>query len=562
MPQIIDSIQELLNLDGLWEVIGFGQVRQATRFAQETEIEIFLSQPDLASKSRFTASSEIVSRYVGCGQLDLVTVGSRWRGGFFEHQVDCSTVHDGLASFVKYRQVGPSTSPATGDFHPTNPYANAPAYLIKIESATGKRVAIVPVMEVMRHVFGISSGFLRQLLDGIRDEALFPNRPVIDRKASFVADDVCNLRAKTPLRGDEAELIAATLADPKLLRSHDSVSNGLRTNGHWRTGLPAYVQMSFPFGEPLRWRFHGRWVCVPDLTKKDGFAWRLLVTRILDIDYQPRISFVNLRSPRKQPNPLAKQSPRKQRKGASIAAAVQMSRFPAKGKAPTVVVSPRARFIKSRQIVIDRRPLDEPFVAQVPPLIVGRSPKTDGATSDPQPRGDRGVKPIQIVRGAASPDSDALSRQSQEKTFAAICAVAGRRSWEVTDPFGTPISEMYCCPIAVNGRVKFHSLAIGIQTEHGHVLVMDAGSHQQARRSLGVILQESCSAMDRTDFEAVRTFAARSRGHWRASASARPDGMTITAYDRPPEVWESVDRYSALIGSWVDASIGGAPRLF
>ncbi len=562
MPSTIDSIEKLKKLTGLWEVIGFGRVRHSTHFSQETEVEIFFARSDTATPHRFTAASEIVSQYVGCGHLDLVTVGSRWRGGFYEDQVDLKAPLEGHVSFVKNRTVGESLVPDDGAYFPTRPFKDAPAYLVRLGPFAEKRFAILPVLEVVRHVFGVSSGFLRQTFDGIRDEELLPNRPVVDRKSSHLDGDVFRLRSLTPMRNDEAAIAAAMLTDQRLLRAHDGVSNGLRTSAQWIAGLPAFVQTPFPFAHDLKWRFYGRWICVSAPTKPDGVAWRFLITQILDIDYDPGIRHVVLDAPRRQPNPLTRESRRQRRKGRARAATVQIERTAGKAWAPSIVVSPKPSFLLPGLIKVDRSPPDGPAALQAPPVIVDRLPRGTGSTADPQPGGDEDVTPLEVVRARNAREQDPAWVASVEKTYNAINAVARRRAWTVTGPHGDPVVDMYCCPITANGVERFLSLAVGVQTEHGHVLLMDAGTTPQARHSLGIIVQDDCAPPDTNDFRAIKAFGARCKGHWGGTPAARPEGMSIVAYDRPPHAWENTDFYSMLIGGWIEASIGGAARLF
>ncbi len=241
MPSNIDSIRNFNDLPGLWEVIGFGKVRQCTHFSQETEVEIFLARPNLGRSDRFDASSEIASRFIGCGHLDLVTIGSRWRGGFYEDQVENTAPLEACVSYVKSITMRASVPAGDRPYFPTESFEDAPAYLVRLGDFAEKKFAIIPVMEVVRHTFGVSSGFLRQLFDGIRDGKILPTRPVIDRERSKVESGVCFLRADTPLRDDEARLAAAMLADWRLRRSHDEVSNGLRKSEPWKQGLPTFV---------------------------------------------------------------------------------------------------------------------------------------------------------------------------------------------------------------------------------------------------------------------------------------------------------------------------------
>src|SRR5690349_19833706 len=76
MPRTRFAIDGFKNLPGIAEIIALGQVRRQPTAALETQIEVLLASN--LDDPRFDPERDVHRRWVGCGQLDLLTVGSRW----------------------------------------------------------------------------------------------------------------------------------------------------------------------------------------------------------------------------------------------------------------------------------------------------------------------------------------------------------------------------------------------------------------------------------------------------------------------------------------------------
>jgi len=554
MPTNIDHLQAFSNLDGLWEVIGIGKARHSTQLTKEVEIEVFLAKPD-PQTMRFSAGSEIRSRFVGCGHLGMILVGSRWRGGYYEGLRSGDVICEGPTWVMGPKTFGRTVEVDGSYFHPTAPFSDAPVFQIRLGEFKDKKFAIVPAMEVLRFTFGVTSGFLRQMFDGVRDEEIAPDRPIFDRERSKWKNDKFHLRASRPLRDEEAKLGAALLTDPRLLQAHDKVFANLSSNLEWQKGLSAYVETTFPYVGNTHWSFRGRWICIHDANAKDGVSWRMLVTEILEIDYQPRVREIVVETPKKKSNPIAKELARPLRKGSAATTTLVIERPPHKSATPTPAWGSRRGLLLWMDL--DRKAAgDNHASASATPKIVERPERMTGSTSDRESRGDRNVRAVQVMTAPPDPEFD-----SQAKTYEAIVTAADRLSWTLTDSEGgcLPGSDTWLLPIQQSKRSRL--LAVSVHTEAGSAIIMDAGSRPSRRRALAVIARHDFCPVSEDDVNVLALHALRTRGHLGGRATARPANFFFAAHDRPPEAWTSSEFYARLMSSWINSVFRSAPAL-
>jgi hypothetical protein len=101
---------------------------------------------------------------------------------------------------------------------------------------------LVQVTELLRALFGVSSGFLRQLFDGVRDPLVVRDRPYFDRSRSFrsVADpSIFHLWCRSKPSEMEALMAAAVSTDERLRVPHDGVYQNLSVAPEWLRLAPA-----------------------------------------------------------------------------------------------------------------------------------------------------------------------------------------------------------------------------------------------------------------------------------------------------------------------------------
>lgn len=270
------------DLSGVVEIISLGKIRRQSGVALEAEVEVELLS--LTDDSPFDPDVHVHRRWVGCGQLDLLAIGSRWERG---RRTGTATAEEHRGS---YRAVGKERMGLGCEQHsensrflPSRSSELALCFLLERQSAAarqynGPRKILLPYAELVRAMFGVSGRFLLQLLDGLRDP-FASDRGIIDRSKSAVLEDgtirlVCWRRPTD----DEALILAAMISKPEIMRFHDSVLQQLIIQPDFRNGGSGHLVVDWPFAGEVGLKIEGTW-----FERVDGFK-RFLVTRILELD--------------------------------------------------------------------------------------------------------------------------------------------------------------------------------------------------------------------------------------------------------------------------------------
>lgn len=289
--------------DGLiWQVVGHGKIRAPTE-VDEAACEVSLAEAGWDKVSwQPPAAARTCSIWIGLGQLPLTPVGSLWRDGTYLEQAPSKASRVEVVGTSKKWSDLPLGRTAAYQLSPTAPWT--PAYPLAEEAAaplflvmTGDGGMLwVPAIEVARATFGVTSQWLRLMIEGGMD--IWPDLRgrIIDPKRSGRYGEAGRSLRVWAYRGlDDLDVLAAAriCAEHGLRYSFNQVCESLRRNGFGRG--PTHVRIPFPFARPSTWTVETRWVGV---RAADGqLKKRHLVTRILHIEYDLGLDHVRVFHP-------------------------------------------------------------------------------------------------------------------------------------------------------------------------------------------------------------------------------------------------------------------------
>lgn len=295
-PVIIDSFAEV---PGTAEIVGVGGVRQPRGEAQEVEVEVVLASD--MDEPGFDPARDVFSHWLGCGQLDLLVPGSRWVDGRRAGSMSGRTIQAAF-EFVRAELVGTGAHPQPrGRPFPSRSFATTPGFLLRRVEADDRQaqpqsgdpeLVLLPIMELLRALFGVSNGFLLELFDGIRNPAVSWERGLISRQLSRVSKDgTVVLEAGRDLSRDEAIIAAAVVTDDVIRGLHDSAFQQLSVRPEARDGRSIKLDVAWPWRTPVPMRLVGRWIA-----RVDG-SRRFIVARVEAIGLPLAFKRVEVRHP-------------------------------------------------------------------------------------------------------------------------------------------------------------------------------------------------------------------------------------------------------------------------
>ena len=150
-----------VGIAGTAEIVGVGRVRRASGMGMEPEFDVLLASDLHADGFDTDRDCEVVR--VGCGQLDLLTVGSRWADGRPAGRAKALPIEAeiSLVGITKIGIVAETPISSVAPF-PTRRIAGAPAFLARLADVNGwdgapPRMASIQFTELFRVLFGVSS---------------------------------------------------------------------------------------------------------------------------------------------------------------------------------------------------------------------------------------------------------------------------------------------------------------------------------------------------------------------------------------------------------------------
>jgi hypothetical protein len=566
---IIDSLPDT---DALLEVVGFGRVQKGED-PLEIEVQIFLAELVSDEDDSFRLDVPVLECWIPCGQFGLVPIGSRWRCRVSEgeRQLPGKTGQVALRRGVNFPlgvtvaapyEPRPDQKAAPSlDALPTDRNRDAPCFpVLMVGEERRELTAIVPIMEVVRAAFGVSSHVLRQMFDGHREPALTPDRAFFRQDKSKWRDHASGvylLWCDRRLSPEEIKVAIGIETSQVFRMAYFGVLKGLEKETSWDASQPSYVETSFPFEPTASWDYEGRWIAYPS----DGGSpvRRFLITRIRRMIVPTPVRVVELSYPASEyeegtPPPVGRRTISHDGK-----MRLTRGRPPSAGKVNRDVLSETvAELIKDFEIV----PLPRDYGKKPPtPVNIEQIPGEPlFSTGDRRPGGDPNVGGANVRRPPRPDDPlqlDPSLIESLEQTLAAVGVAARKKGWTVRSlgertQGGVPLVDVIRTSRG-SARVVGFVLMLEVVTDHGQLLVVDAGSDAECKRSLGLIRLTDAGDFAPGDYHRVLEAAALHGGTWR---NAKVDRCLVKALWRPRETRKEPEDYADLLCRTVDALFG------
>ncbi len=530
-------IGEFKDLSGTAEIVGLGRVRQPSGGAQEVECQVLLAV-DMDQPS-FDPSTQTSTRWIGCGQLDLLKAGSFWRVGTYAGDAR-TDIRSGafLPSHDEPLGLGASRQPSGSRPFPSLGIHDAPCFLLaQFEEASGKdhrRSILLPKMELIRCLFGVGNDVLLELFDGLRSSPIAPDRSSIDRpKCSYDGEDSVVLVSSRDLSDDKALVVAAILYDKKMRALHRSVYQQLSVDPDMRDGRPTYVNIAWPWSDPVQMKVAGRWI------ERANSSRRFLVCRIDEIAIPLPFSNIEVRhtgSSRTIDLGLPASTGRMRLSNAARSALVT-GMAATSSRQPLTVATGASGMIDRTGIVITH--VDVGAGGRGEDAVIGEERRDEAyfGTGGRMEGADPEIGAANTGRGRT--DGDALPPRSIEealaKTWAAIESASARQKWKMValprhgaaKP-GTPF-----------GGLDFarEPLVVSVSTDRSRLLVADRGSPSGDEVSLGILIPRNSEEDARTLAKSARKICGLINGRWR-SPRCNPSDFKVISMNRSQTLWE------------------------
>lgn len=547
------AIDAFEGVPGIAEIIAIGPVRRQPSIAMEAQIEVLLASnlddPD------FDPNADVYRRWVACGQLDLLSIGSRWKGrtpaGETQAKRYSASYH--LAG-IEPLGAGAANPMRCRRRMPTGIMAEAPCFLLERDapddSSRGPRKVLLPQMELVRALFGVSSRLLVELIDGLRDPSV-ADRGIMDRsKSGLLPDGTVRLTCWRKPTDEEALILAAMMANPALMRLHDEVFQQLVVQKGYRENKPTWPRVSWPFPHPIGLTIEGRW-----FEREDGFT-RFIATRITEIGLQLRFNRIEVHHPGtgdeqasdRMPPPTGRMRPVNAR-----LVVLTTGRAPSPSRRPVEIASAHVAIPSSKGVAID-------FVAKGGPprprtSTLGEEPREEGEFSSAgrETGADPNVGRAEIRRMVGGDVSSVVTAREAalRATWKALVAAATVAGWRLT-PYPIAGSSNVS---ARDGGFDFRreGILVGLDVGGRHVIVADERTAPRDYRSLGILVKTMKRNTTGLDIQTIRATHDGLRGHW-GNRSAMVDGFKIFPVRRRGRMMEEAEAYADLLrGKIVDA---------
>lgn len=535
-------IDEFRDITGLAEIVGLGRVRQPNGGAQEVECQVLLARH--MGLPSFDQDRDTMFRWVGCGQLDLLTPGSLWRQGtYWGADRTLTEVGDFRYDRDENLGLGDRYQPLGGKPFPTSGIHDAPCFLLEEPREPGpaskRRAILLPKMELARCIFGVGNDILLELFDGLQGSPVAPDRSTIDRLRSFDNEDgSVVITSSRDLSDDKALVIAATLFDKRVQGLHRRVYQQLSVDRHFKDGDPIYVNMPWPWSEPVSMRVSGRWV------RRLTGPQRFIVSRIDEISIPLSFSRIEIRHPGSS-RAMDLDQPRasgRMRLANAAQPALATGRASSPSRHPVTVPTGTSGTLDASGITITR--VEHSRGSRGAEDIIGERGRDEAliGTGGRQQGSDPEIGSAITQRGEMLV-GDLPARSIEDalrKTWSALDTACSVKGWKMRAiPRQNPVSAN--TPF---GGLDFtrEPLVVAIHSGGDRVLVVDRGSPSGSEVSLGILIPSDGRTTDRELAASARRTCTSVDGRWR-SPRCRSDDFRIVSVNRTQKMWDDADAF-------------------
>ena len=554
--------------DVLREAVAYGGARHPPSGGSEVQVRVHWAA--VRGDGRFGENCPVVSRWIGCGQLAIVPLGSRWRRRW---QVDppFRPVSTATAICVGTETIGRS-KPRLGDAHqPFDLEPDTRCFCLELDGDP-KKIALVPVLEVIRAVFGCRSGFLRQVFDGKRDPALMRRRFLFDPAKSKREGRTVKVFGHSKPTEREAWLAATMVASDVFKASHDNVRAKSQVAGGYGGAKGVPVDTSFPFADdaPVGLAFESRLVVIQlgsQAVVVDGVKTmnvmrrtvkRTIITRIRAFESVSSFDVVKYSWPRFVAQPDL--PPRNDKTlffgRRSIVLVDDVS--PGTLRATLRLGQEGADALAATGVIFVSEPRILGETARSGTSVEDGSSESRGSTADARSQGDDDVIPVEIeARDAAGDPGMALGLRGRSMiaTDSAVRRLGADRGWPVDGLADAPGLKPPVWPFGSGGSM-LHIVEMVVHTAGGPVLVYEAGSTPKDKRALGFVAKVGMGPFLDDDLRKVRERIVEWRAHW--LGGRRLGGFVVAGLTRPEVWWNDTPAYAGHIAARIDGLVKAA----
>ena len=559
MPSSRFAIDAFKGVPGIAEIVALGRVRRPGAVL-EAQIEVLLAS-DLDDPG-FDPEHDVRILPVACGQLDLLTVGSRWRGRSPAGETQARR-YSATYRLEDVERLGVGTDqPARYRRRlPTRSMAKAPCFLLEreeeeVNDSGDPWKVLLPQIELVRALFGVSSRLLIELIDGLRDPTV-ADRGILDRNNSeLMPDGTVRLTCWRKPTDEEALILAAMVADPALMRLHDEVFQQLVVQEEYRKDQLTWPKVTWPFSVPIALTLEGRW-----FERADGFP-RFLATRVTEIGLRLEFNRIQVHHPgagdEQRPDRLPPPTGRMRPSNARLVV-LTTGRAPSPSRRPVEIASAPVAIPESKGVAIE-------FIAKGGPprprtSTLGEDPREQGefSTAGRETGADPATGRAEIRRMVGGDASAAASAREQalRSTWVAVSKAAALSGWRLTPYPVAGSGEMS----ARDGGFDFRREGIlaGLNVGGRHVIVADERAMAQDQRSLGILVKTMERSATWLDIQSIRAVHDAVRGHW-GSRDAVVRGFKVFPVRRRARVMAETDAYAELLRDRIARAVRDAGR--
>lgn len=544
-------IRPFSDVPGIVEVVGIGRFRRPRGHANEAEMEVLLA----AGMRTYAAipDDDVHMRWIGCGQIDLVPVGSTWQEG---RRVDARLI-DGyqgvLVNLPTPEAIGVGANPQIKPENlpmPTARIRGARGFACRLVEPEGftrdpPRMMLLPYTELVRAVFGVSSRTMVQLIDGFRHGPLASGRRLFDPIRSVaLGNGRVRLHCDRRLTKREAVLAAMLVCNPLMRRFHDLVFQLLSVDPAWDRYNPAWLEVIWPFSAGIRCGFEGRWF------DRDDQPSRFLVTRITRIDLPVEFDVIEMHRPAAPGTELHLPFEASRLKSGRGAVFELVTGRAASGSWRSASLStPDVEMINLDGVKVVDMPEGGTGTRRAGDIMRDADEDTVHSTEIPAAGGEAVVRPVEVIRVPGEPAVFRTVQQALDKTWEAIRLLAMTNDWDVVPHPSFPPKG----PTAPAFDFRTDILFASIATPDGDVLVVDFGSSSGDNRSMGLLIPENYG-VNPAEIAAVRRFAKAIDGRWHARG-LKLKGFRIVGVSRNAEVWADAEIYAELLSRRIEDAL-------
>lgn len=561
-PVVVEQFREL---PGILEIIGLGSVRQPRGQAQEVEIAVLVALDVDGPDGDVEPATRVL--WIGCGQLDLLVPGSRWQRGRCVGFAGSVWMSARFAS-VRNEPIGQGAVPAPREQRPfpSAAIAAAPGFLLKrlhddnardkgIAWRAGAELVLLPKIELLRGLFGVSSGFLLELFDGIRNPAISGERGVVDRKRSVLrCDNTVTLMTSRDLTRAEAIVAAMVIADAAVRRLHDSAFQQLSVKPDWRDGLPVHLDVAWPWREPVTIGLHGRWI------EREGGSRRFVAMRLSALDFPVPFARIEVHHQGAEAGDADGLPPPDGRVKLANANVIELTTGSAASTSRRPVEVPTSALDIAGASVVEIVRIPRGGIARHDRAVIGEAPRDEGAfgTGGRQLGADPsvGAAGTRRTRGGSDEVVGRSQGEALEATWKALNAACRKRGWELD---ALPQSRRGWRD-DVHGGLDFSKepLVARVAAVGPPVIVVDRGSPTGNECSLGILVPLDAGMSDRHLAASARAVCTSVDGRWRSRGIVRqpPSDFRVLAVNRDAKVWKDLNTYAEMLARRLASALG------